>query len=716
MFRISITCLLLFSGIFACAQSPGPFYAEIMEYARLQAEHTRCESPFPWPHEDRDGPAGLRDDTPQSAWRPGGGLEVSLTLDLQPFTSEPMALESLAIEYLGNPGAVNISLAPSCATSEKQDTLNWSNPKQPLAFFGKPAGCITLCFQPEDDFALTAISASSALKSAPPFAGLTYLPPQIIFPKSGVIEGFYGPSWSWREREMMLQLLAKLGLGYYLYAPKSDPLHRQRWREPYSEQEMQHFSQLAQLGDRLGVRFALGISPFVDFDFKNQADFLVLKEKLEQFYQVGISDFVILADDIEDYTGPVDELMGLDQLAVLNRLLADLGPKSEVTLGFVPTVYSEERRISWPGGNEYLEALSGLDEKIYVFWTGARTSGATLSAEEFATVKQMLRRKPIVWDNFYANDGGDGLFGRILLAPYSGRKKDLLEATAGICLNPSMQGALARLQAAMLAAFLSEPDKENLSARRQFAAESESLLYSWHEEHSGDDKEILVFLQEVFDGHCERDVAFEALEKAAAMLLTEIEQGKPSPVTVHSLLRLFARLSLLESQLHHSGLDVHLVDELIFPLEKARLLGEGGIYALQALVEKLSGKDGIDSLSRAKEKVSALAKNRFLLNQGLMERLVDAVEKFSTVENGWRWLEAAPPPACTAKSDFTYSPVSTAAEVEIFGLGESKRLSDCSFSWKVPHGGHFRLGVVALELENSQAVGASIFDIDCPFR
>ena len=48
----------------------------------------------------------------------------------------------------------------------------------------------------------------------------------------GVIEGFYGPPWTWSARAEVLAWGYQRGLDLYLYGPKDDPLHRERWREP----------------------------------------------------------------------------------------------------------------------------------------------------------------------------------------------------------------------------------------------------------------------------------------------------------------------------------------------------------------------------------------------------------------------------------------------------------------------------------------------------
>ena len=54
----------------------------------------------------------------------------------------------------------------------------------------------------------------------------------------GIIEGFYGEPWSHEERLAALRLAGRVKLNSYVYAPKDDPWHRERWRELYPEPDV----------------------------------------------------------------------------------------------------------------------------------------------------------------------------------------------------------------------------------------------------------------------------------------------------------------------------------------------------------------------------------------------------------------------------------------------------------------------------------------------
>ena len=46
----------------------------------------------------------------------------------------------------------------------------------------------------------------------------------------GYIEGYYGKLLSWKERNEVLDVLAKNNMNFYFYCPKEDINHRLKWR------------------------------------------------------------------------------------------------------------------------------------------------------------------------------------------------------------------------------------------------------------------------------------------------------------------------------------------------------------------------------------------------------------------------------------------------------------------------------------------------------
>ena len=77
----------------------------------------------------------------------------------------------------------------------------------------------------------------------------------------GVIEGFYGRSWSWSVRHEYAQFMADENLSAYIYAPKSDVKLRHAWFEPWTDEELLALQLLAKEFKAKGLAFGIGLSP-----------------------------------------------------------------------------------------------------------------------------------------------------------------------------------------------------------------------------------------------------------------------------------------------------------------------------------------------------------------------------------------------------------------------------------------------------------------------
>ena len=55
----------------------------------------------------------------------------------------------------------------------------------------------------------------------------------------GFIEGYYGNPWSTEDRSELMKWGGFYKLNSYFYAPKDDPKHNSKWRELYSDEEIE---------------------------------------------------------------------------------------------------------------------------------------------------------------------------------------------------------------------------------------------------------------------------------------------------------------------------------------------------------------------------------------------------------------------------------------------------------------------------------------------
>lgn len=660
-------------------------------YVRLVASDTHADGL--WFREAEDAIATVRDDSPHTGWAAPIGRPAWVEMDLLAWPGRPVRLDRLALAFQGDaPATLTVSLGPACGVPAEQ-TLAWSDPTQPLALGGRGAGCVRLDLTTDGPLRLTALELLS-LEDLPIPDGRPGHS-DTLDPDSGVIEGFYGIPWSWRERHQMMSAQAALGMGLYLYAPKNDPLHRDRWREPYPEADVARFGALAAHARTLGVTAVFGVSPFIDYA-GDEADYAALRDKVRAFLDLGFGGFAILADDIEFSPGvQVDGPLGILHVGVVNRLVADL---PDAIPYFTPTVYSDERTNDWAGGGAYLETLRDLDPRVKIQWTGPGTGNRTLAAADLVAFRKATDHKPLIWDNFWANDGGDGLFGRLMLGAYSGRDTDLGDAVLGIGQNLSIQGASSRLALATAAAWRADPTA-SATDQRAAAASLEDAFSKGVRHAPATDRDLLLWVMQVFDGHSQDDPPrYRDLEAAIQSLRAALTDGAESPRdAVGALMPILGRMTGAQSEAWLSGLDADLIDDLWWPLERLVHDGRTGLWTLVALGERLAGRPGTDALAHAEESAMAATACRFIVSPDAMPALRKAVGGVVPETAGFvAPTRADPPPqTCRAGQPVRFRPFAGSPDVSVFGL-PGAWVADDQVAWTPTRGGRHHGVVIAL--------------------
>jgi hyaluronoglucosaminidase len=261
----------------------------------------------------------------------------------------------------------------------------------------------------------------------------------------GIVEGFYGRPWDRRDRLDVLAFCAERGMDAYLYAPKDDPRHRRRWREPYEAAELAAFAELAGHCDGLGVRFGFAVSPGLDIDYGSAADRRALLGKLLAALEVGARWLAVAFDDVPGRAG-----LGARQAELVAWVDGELRARGPaVRLSMVPTEYAGV------APSAYLADLAaGLPERVEVAWTGPWIVSPTITAADArARAAAVGGRPPLLWDNYPVNDGA--MSSSLFLGPYSGRDPDLREACSGILCNPMPLAHASKVALATAAEFLS---------------------------------------------------------------------------------------------------------------------------------------------------------------------------------------------------------------------------------------------------------------------
>lgn len=271
--------------------------------------------------------------------------------------------------------------------------------------------------------------------------------------ESGIVEGFYGRPWTEEERRSMLHFLGEKGMNLYVYAPKDDPYHREKWREPYPTEELLALKRLAAEAHAAGVEIVFAVSPGLDNRFSGwagEADYRALLWKLESVHELGIHRFAIFFDDIEKKDGKA-------QARLLNRLNRELLARhlADKPLLAVPTEYFLRDMEQDGTVKPYTRDLAAaLDPDIVVLFTGKEVVPEGVSAEDMAQAERLYGRSMGLWWNYPVTDY---LPGKLALGPVQGLDSIVPERITVFLLNPMEKPQLSRIALATGAAWLKEP-------------------------------------------------------------------------------------------------------------------------------------------------------------------------------------------------------------------------------------------------------------------
>jgi hypothetical protein len=422
-------------------------------------------------------------------------------------------------------------------------------------------------------------------------------PPTLTNPfrTSGVVEGFFGPLYSLEARRSLLAFTARAGLNAYIYAPKEDPFHRARWREPYPVDTLAHFQELAALGTELGVRFVYALAPGIDYD-PAAGDFAVLVQKLESIRAVGVRDFCIFFDDVFGAGAGADPEVQAD---IVSGAFAALRERDAGTsLCFISHFYEGTAAELERDGSRLARVYPGLSSsaayaayrripaEVPIMWTGPAVFTDRMSVEDAAAFREFVGRPVLLWDNYPVNDVA--LRDELFLGPYEGRGPGLHGPLDGILVNPMLQPEATKIPLWTVGRALALGTGYDPAA-----AEEEALRLVANRRARGRDP--LAVLVSHFQSHPVIGTTGESTELAAAIERFFAARSAPSRHALRALFRRFAaNHRRLERHLRASRGGMRgnpaLLAELAEASTKLSLLGEAGLLALDLLRRAERGK------------------------------------------------------------------------------------------------------------------------------
>ena len=280
-------------------------------------------------------------------------------------------------------------------------------------------------------------------------------------PLRGVVEGFYGTPWSHKNRQDMLEFCGEQGLNAYIYAPKNDPYHKDRWREPYPKKEQKKLKELARTAGKHHVELIFAISPGQDLHYSGPegiADRKVMLEKLEAMHDLGIRRFAIFFDDIKGMTekSSVDAEDARNQAEFINEIQKEFRTAHEDVPPFlaVPTEYYYEDMVTEKEPKPYTRTFSEvLSPDVTVLYTGGGVVTEGISDKELEQADGLYGRRLGVWWNYPVSDYQEA---KLALGPIVNLPEK--EELPALFFNPMKHERLSKIALATGAEYAQEPE------------------------------------------------------------------------------------------------------------------------------------------------------------------------------------------------------------------------------------------------------------------
>lgn len=249
----------------------------------------------------------------------------------------------------------------------------------------------------------------------------------------GFIEGYYGNPWSTTDRIKLMEWGGYYKLNSYFYAPKDDPKHNSKWRELYTNEEIEtKIKPLAEAGNKSKCRFVFALHPYMydairyNSEENYQNDLKVLQAKFEQVIQAGVRQIAILADDAGNVGGENYTRTLTDMTAWLKKMQKTY-PDLKLTLPFCTQEYMYN-------GQGYYR---NFPENIQIVMTGGRVWGEVTN-DFTTTFTNNVGRGPYMWINWPCTDNSKKhlIMGGYTTFLHPGVDPNKIQ---GIVLNPMQQ-------------------------------------------------------------------------------------------------------------------------------------------------------------------------------------------------------------------------------------------------------------------------------------
>ncbi|WP_243646995.1 beta-N-acetylhexosaminidase family protein [Scopulibacillus darangshiensis] len=432
-------------------------------------------------------------------------------------------------------------------------------------------------------------------------------------PIRGSIEGFYGPPWSHEDRLRQLEFYGDNKMNTYIYAPKDDPYHRAKWREPYPQDRLDDLKELVDKAKENHVKLTFSLSPGNTVCYSGDKDFELLMNKMQAVWDLGVRSYAIFLDDIS-YNFHCDQdkaMFGDDpnptaagQAYLLNRFNKE----------FIQTHKGADRLITVPtgyAGNDstvYRERFADLlNQDTIVMWTGPAVVPENVTSEGAEKVSQIFKHDLLLWDNYPVNDYDRN---RLFLGPLVKRDADLTEhGVLGVTANPMNEAEASKIPLYTIADYTWNPHHYDPKDSWERSIQS----------FGGDAAEALKdFAENSYSSpiNSKESLTLTPLIKAflTAYKTDEADQA------AQNLIAEFEHLQTVPGSLRNKMDNDQFLQEVDPYLNKLEIYSKAGVAAVKALMAKKV--DDSDRADHYKEKVKTLMKESDAISQKVGEYVI----------------------------------------------------------------------------------------------
>lgn len=325
-------------------------------------------------------------------------------------------------------------------------------------------------------------------------------------PFRGFIEGYYGNPWTVEDRAALMKFGGELKMNIYFYAPKDDPKHSTKWRELYTQEELEtKIRPLAEAGNKSKCYYGFALHPFwaegINYSDEAQyaADLEVLKAKFEQVMKVGVRQIAVLADDRGLPNVASGNTEAQNTRASYVRLMTDLTewvssaemqekyPGLKTSIPFCPNDYMGN------ASSAQMQTLKELPDSVPIIQTGGAIWGSVSNSYLTTYRNNMGDKGTFMWINWPCSDQSKSslIMGAHDTVLRSDLTQDDIGTLRGIMLNPMQQ---------------SEPSK---------AAIFQNADYAWNVWNGSDSAQRIADVWDDCFKYVDHDSAIETDESAA---------------------------------------------------------------------------------------------------------------------------------------------------------------------------------------------------------